>query len=75
MRWVTRILVGIVVVTGLIYLYYTEVTPVVIFGLRSDYARAIPYQQIPEGLTSLTAESGRAKRRVRAPRKDSRMSR
>lgn len=31
--------------------------PVVIFGLRSDYARKIPYQQIPEGLTSLTAES------------------
>jgi hypothetical protein len=42
---------------GLIYLYYTEVKPVVIFGLRSDYAHAIPYQKIPVGLDSLKAES------------------
>jgi hypothetical protein len=33
------------------------VKPTVIFGLRSDYAHAIPYQKIPEGLTSLKAES------------------
>ncbi len=42
---------------GLVYLYYTEVKPVVIFGLRADYARAIPFQQVPEGLDSLRAES------------------
>jgi hypothetical protein len=39
------------------YLYYTEVKPVVIFGLRDDYAHAIPFQKIPEGLVSLKAES------------------
>jgi hypothetical protein len=33
------------------------VKPTVIFGLRSDYAHAIPHQKIPEGLTSLKAES------------------
>jgi nitrate reductase cytochrome c-type subunit len=29
----------------------------VIFGLRSDYAHAIPYQKVPQGLSSLKAES------------------
>ena len=57
MKWLIRIVIGVVVLTGLIYLYYTEVKPIVIFGLRSDYAHAIPYQKIPEGLTSLKAES------------------
>ena len=52
-----KISLGVVVVAGLAYLYYTEVKPVVIFGLRSDYAHAIPYQKIPEGLASLKAES------------------
>lgn len=42
---------------GAVYLYYTEIKPVVIFGLRSDYAHAIPFQKIPAGLTSLKAES------------------
>ncbi len=40
-----------------VYIYYTEIKPVVIFGLRSDYAHAIPFQRVPEGLTSLKAES------------------
>jgi hypothetical protein len=57
MRWVIRIAVGIVVLSGLVYVYYTEIKPTVIFGLRSDYAHAIPYQKIPEGLTSLKAEA------------------
>lgn len=57
MRWFIRIAIGVLVVTGVVYLYLTEVKPTVIFGLRSDYAHAIPYQKIPEGLTSLTAES------------------
>jgi hypothetical protein len=54
--WV-KILLGVAVLAGAIYLYYTEVKPVVIFGLRSDYAHAIPFQKVPEGLTSLKAES------------------
>jgi hypothetical protein len=52
-----KIAIGVVVLAGLVYLYYTEVKPVVIFGLRSDYAHAIPYQKIPAGLDSLKAES------------------
>ncbi len=57
MRRFTKLLIGLLVVAGLVYLYYTEVKPTVIFGLRSDYAHAIPYQKIPEGLESLRAES------------------
>ena len=52
-----KLAIGVTVLLGATYLYYTEVKPVVIFGLRSDYAHAIPYQKIPEGLTSLSAES------------------
>ncbi len=55
-RW-GKILLGLVATAGLVYLYYTEVKPVVIFGLRSDYASAIPYQKVPEGIDSLKAES------------------
>lgn len=51
------IAIGLVVAAALIYLYYTEIKPVVIFGLRSDYAHAIPYQAVPAGLDSLKAES------------------
>lgn len=57
MRRSLKILFGLAVTAGLIYLYYTEVKPVVIFGLRSDYARAIPYQEVPDGIDSLKAES------------------
>ena len=57
MSWLKRILIGLGVLGSLTYLYYSEVKPVVIFGLRSDYAHAIPYQKVPEGLTSLKAES------------------
>ncbi len=39
-----------------VYLFYTELRPVVIFGLREDFAHAIPYQEIPEGLTGIRAE-------------------
>ncbi|MEK6786984.1 MAG: multiheme c-type cytochrome, partial [Nitrospirota bacterium] len=46
-----------VVLAGATYLYYTEIKPVVIFGLRDDYAHAIPFQKIPDGLASLKAES------------------
>jgi hypothetical protein len=54
---VKTILIGLAVLTGLVYLYYTEVKPTVIFGLRSDYAHAIPFQQVPAGIDSLRAES------------------
>ena len=57
MRIVVKVLLGGGLAAILGYLYYTEVKPVVIFGLRSDYAHAIPFQKIPEGLTSLRAES------------------
>lgn len=57
MRGALKVGVAVLVLLGATYLYYTEIKPVVIFGLRSDYAHAIPFQKIPEGLTSLKAES------------------
>ncbi len=57
MRRFLKIVLGAVGTAALVYLYYTEVKPVVIFGLRSDYAKAIPYQKTPEGIDSLRAES------------------
>ena len=36
---------GLLALVGAVYLYYTEIKPVVIFGLRSDYAHAIPFQR------------------------------
>jgi len=57
LRAATKLFAGIALIAGLVYLYYTEIKPVVIFGLRSDYAHAIPFQKVPEGLTSLRAES------------------
>ncbi len=57
MRLLAKILIGLLIFAGLTYVYYTEVKPTVIFGLRSDYAHAIPHQKVPEGLTSLRAES------------------
>ena len=47
----------LVVVAGLLYYFYTEIRPTVIFGLRDDYAHAIPFQQVPSGLDSLRAEA------------------
>jgi hypothetical protein len=72
MRLSVKIALGLVVLAGLVYLYYTEVKPVVIFGLRSDYAQAIPFQKVPEGLTSLKAEScGQCHREIYAEWKSS----
>jgi hypothetical protein len=39
-----------------IYLFYTELRPHVIFGLRDDFAHAIPFQKVPAGIPSLKAE-------------------
>jgi len=48
-----------------VYLFYTELRPTVIFGLRDDYARAIPYQKVPAGLKSLKAkECGRCHKAI-----------
>ena len=55
-RWRVPFLLFLLIAPVLIYLFYTELRPVVIFGLRQDYARAIPYQAVPVGLTSLKAE-------------------
>ena len=57
MRRFYVILLGcLVAAVGLTYVFYTELRPTVIFGLREDYARAIPYQHTPEGIESLRAE-------------------
>ena len=54
----TRNLILIVAFLGIaVYLFYTELRPTVIFGLRSDYASAIPYQAPPKGITDLRAET------------------
>ncbi len=45
------------VALGGFYYLYTEIRPTVIFGLRDDYAHAIPFQTIPAGLDSLKAEA------------------
>src|SRR5215216_1114893 len=57
MKLAVKILIGLFLLAGLVYLYYTEVKPTVIFGLRSDYAHAIPFQKVPAGIDSLHAES------------------
>ncbi|MEK6605759.1 MAG: hypothetical protein AABY77_07710, partial [Nitrospirota bacterium] len=38
------------------YLFYSELRPHVIFGLREDFAHAIPVQKVPAGIPSLKAE-------------------
>ncbi len=39
-----------------VYYFYSEIRPTVIFGLRADYAAAIPFQKTPVGLESISAE-------------------
>ena len=56
-RYMLLVIVGLVVAVGLTYVFYTELRPTVIFGLRSDYAKAIPYQATPEGIEDLRAET------------------
>ncbi len=57
MSRLTKVVVGAVFAAALVYVYYTEIKPVVIFGLREDYARPIPHQAVPKGIESLSAES------------------
>ncbi len=55
--WRIRIwILLLLLIAGGIYVFYTEIRPTVIFGLREDYAHAIPFQQVPVGLNSLKAE-------------------
>lgn len=57
MKRARRVLLIVIGAAGLVYVYYTQIKPVVIFGLRTDYAHAIPFQKVPEGIDSLRAES------------------
>jgi len=62
MNWTLRRkrLIGFLVVVGIlgvgVYLFYTELRPTVIFGLREDFAHAIPFQQVPKGIDGIRAE-------------------
>ncbi len=62
MPWIPRKkrFVAMIVLIGLlaagVYLFYTELRPVVIFGLRQDFAHAIPFQLIPAGIAGIRAE-------------------
>jgi hypothetical protein len=48
---------GIILVAGLfVYLFYNTLRPKVIFGLREDFAHAIPLQKTPSGISGLKAE-------------------
>lgn len=60
------LLLGLVLlVSFLVNYFYTEIRPTVIFGLRSDYAKALPFQKVPVGLESLRAEEcGRCHREI-----------
>ena len=56
-RWKGKVFLLLVLLVAVsVYVFYTEIRPTVIFGLRDDYAQAIPFQKIPVGLTSLKAE-------------------
>jgi hypothetical protein len=50
------VIVALVLAAGA-WVYAEFVYQPVIFGLRDDFVHAVPNQQIPEGLTSLSAES------------------
>ncbi len=53
-EWGTVVIV--VLVAGVVYLFYSELRPMVIFGLRDDFAHAVPLQKVPAGIPSLKAE-------------------
>lgn len=56
-RGLYAVLALLVLAPIVVYYFYTEIRPTVIFGLREDYAHAIPFQKIPQGLDSLRAEA------------------
>ena len=63
-RWWQRLLralewttLGVILLVAVgIYLFYNELRPKVIFGLREDFAHAIPFQKTPSGIPGLRAE-------------------
>jgi Cytochrome c554 and c-prime len=63
-RWLHTLLrifewgtLGVVLLVAVaVYLFYNELRPHVIFGLRDDFAHAIPVQKVPTGIPSLKAE-------------------
>lgn len=54
LEWTT--LVAILLISVSVYIFYNELRPKVIFGLRQDFAHAIPFQRTPAGIPSLRAE-------------------
>ncbi len=46
----------VLLIAGVVYIFYNELRPKVIFGLREDFAHAIPFQKVPAGIPSLKAE-------------------
>jgi hypothetical protein len=54
LEWTT--LSVLLLVAIFVYIFYNELRPKVIFGLRQDFAHAIPYQTVPQGIPSLKAE-------------------
>jgi hypothetical protein len=63
LEWST--LAFVVVVAGFLYIFYNELRPKVIFGLRQDFAHAIPLQVTPSGIPSLkAADCGKCHREI-----------
>jgi hypothetical protein len=56
-RFWALFLAGVLVLGMVIYGFYGFLRPTVIFGLRTDYARAIPFQHTPPGIDNLRAET------------------
>ncbi len=54
--WPAALALGLLAVAAALSYFYTEIRPTVIFGLRDDYAHAIPFQPVPAGLESIRAE-------------------
>ena len=53
-EWTT---LGVIVCVAVaVYLFYNELRPHVIFGLRDDFSHAISVQKVPAGIPSLKAE-------------------
>jgi hypothetical protein len=63
LEWTT--LSVLVLVAIFVYIFYNELRPKVIFGLRQDFAHAIPFQKVPEGIPSLkAADCGKCHREI-----------
>jgi hypothetical protein len=54
LRWI--VLFTILLGLGWLVLYISEASTRVIFGLREDFAHAVPYQEIPAGIPGIRAQ-------------------